>query len=500
MTAPLIELRDVSKSFGGVRALAGVSLAIGRGEIHCLAGENGSGKSTLIKIIAGVHRPDEGTLRIDGDEVTTLDPITAIGHGVQVIYQDFSLFPALTVAENLALPSEVQARRRLVSWSGVRKRARAALARLGVAIDLAATVETLTTAERQLVAIARALISAPRLLIMDEPTTALTGREVARLFAIVRDIQAQGIAVLFVSHKMREMLDISERITVLRNGAVVAEGAADGFDEATLTRAMTGQDFAAQSYRWTRQDARPARLELRGLAVPGVLAPIDAAFHAGEIIGITGLLGSGRTDLALTLFGMRPEYQGEIRIDGTPVALRSVAAAIAAGLAYVPEDRLTEGLFLTQSIHRNLLATSYAAMTRHLLIDFARAHADADADAMMEQMRITTRNGDLPVVALSGGNQQRVLIGRWLMGMARVLILNGPTVGVDIGSKADIHARIRERAREGDLAVLLISDDLPEIIQTCNRVLVMHRGRLVEECDTAALTDTGMAEKLKALS
>ncbi len=498
MTAPLIELRDVSKSFGGVRALAGVSFAIGRGEIHCLAGENGSGKSTLIKIIAGVHRPDAGTLRIDGRAVATLDPITAIGHGVQVIYQDFSLFPALTVAENLALPSEVRARRRLVSWSGVRKLARAALARLGVAIDLAATVETLTTAERQLVAIARALMSAPRLLIMDEPTTALTGREVARLFAIVRDIQAQGIAVLFVSHKMREMLEISERITVLRNGAVAAEGAADGFDEVALTRAMTGQDFAAQSYRWMPHAGRAARLELRGLALPGVLAPIDTTVEAGEIVGITGLLGSGRTDLALTLFGMRPHYHGEIRIDGTPVALRSVAAAINAGLAYVPEDRLTEGLFLTQSIHRNLLATSYDAMTRHLFIDFARARAAADA--MMAEMQITTRNGDLPVAALSGGNQQRVLIGRWLMGKARILILNGPTVGVDVGSKAGIHERIRELAREGDLAVLLISDDLPEIVQTCNRVLVMHRGRLVEECDAAALTDTALAEKLKALA
>ncbi|MGC8525085.1 MAG: sugar ABC transporter ATP-binding protein [Acidibrevibacterium sp.] len=498
MTAPLIELHDVSKSFGGVRALAGVSLAIGQGEIHCLAGENGSGKSTLIKIIAGVHRPDAGTLRIDGREVAALDPITAIGHGVQVIYQDFSLFPALSVAENLALPSEVHARRRFVSWSGVRALARAALARLGVTIDLAATVETLTTAERQLVAIARALMSAPRLLIMDEPTTALTGREVARLFAIVRDIQAQGIAVLFVSHKMREMLEISERITVLRNGAVAAAGAASGFDEVTLTRAMTGQDFATQAYRWTPHDGGAARLELRSLAVPGVLAPIDAAVHSGEIVGITGLLGSGRTDLALTLFGMRPHYQGEIRIDGAPVAVRDVAAAIKAGVAYVPEDRLTEGLFLSRSIHRNLLATSYDAMTRHLFIDFARARTHADA--MMRQMRITTEDGTLPVASLSGGNQQRVLIGRWLMGKARILILNGPTVGVDVGSKAGIHERIRDLAREGDLAVLLISDDLPEIIQNCNRVLIMHRGRLVEACDTAALSETALAEKLKALT
>lgn len=498
MTAPLIELHDVSKSFGGVRALAGVSLAIGPGEIHCLAGENGSGKSTLIKIIAGVHRPDAGTLRIDGRAVAALDPITAIGHGVQVIYQDFSLFPALTVAENLALPSEVRARNRVVSWSRVRALARASLARLGVAIDLEAAVETLTTAERQLVAIARALISAPRLLIMDEPTTALTGREVERLFAIVRDIQAQGIAVLFVSHKMREMLDISERITVLRNGAVAAAGAAREFDEVALTRAMTGQDFAADAYRWTGHAAGAARLELRGLAVPGVLAPIDAALHAGEIVGIAGLLGSGRTDLALALFGMRPHYQGEIRIDGTPVELRGVPAAIAAGLAYVPEDRLTEGLFLTQSIHRNLLATSYAALTRRLLVDFPRARAAADA--MMAQMRITTSDGDAPVAALSGGNQQRVLIGRWLMGKARVLILNGPTVGVDVGSKAGIHERLRDLARAGDLAVLLISDDLPEIIQTCNRVLIMHRGRLVEACDTATLTDTALAEKLKVLA
>lgn len=492
-----IELHDINKRFGGVQALAGVSLTIAAGEIHCLAGENGSGKSTLIKIIAGVYRPDSGTLRID-DDAAPLTPIAAINHGVQVIYQDFSLFPTLSVAENLALPSELRARRRLVSWSGVRKLAAAALARLGVAIDLDASVETLSIAERQLVAIARALMSEPRLLIMDEPTTALTGREVARLFAIVRDIQAQGIAVLFVSHKMREMLEISERITVLRNGSVAAAGFAHAFDEAALTRAMTGHDITAQSYRWRPRHDRAPRLELRGLALPGVLAPIDLALRAGEIVGVTGLLGSGRSDLALTLFGLRPRYQGEIRIDGRLVHLRSVAAAIASGLAYVPEDRLTEGLFLTQSIHRNLLATSYAALAPYGIIYSAQARARADA--MMREMDITATDGNQSVIALSGGNQQRVLIGRWLMGEARVLILNGPTVGVDVGSKAGIHQHIRALAEEGDLAVLMISDDLPEIVQNCNRVLIMHRGRVVEECAAALLSDAALGEKLKALA
>ncbi|UPG74682.1 sugar ABC transporter ATP-binding protein (plasmid) [Roseomonas gilardii subsp. gilardii] len=487
MTAPLIELRHIGKSFAAVRALDDVSLTIGQGEIHCLAGENGSGKSTLIKVISGVWQPDQGEILIDGQKAESMTPRSAIAHGVQVIYQDFSLFGNLTVAENLALSTELQARRSLVSWRRVRAIAEAATARLGVELDLDALVETLPTAGRQLVAIARALMSDPRLLIMDEPTTALTGREVEALFRVVRDIQSRGIAVLFVSHKMREMLEISERLTVIRSGRVVAAGPIAEFNEAAITRAMTGQDIATEGYRWAGSASVPV-LEVNGLGIPGQLQDISLRVMPGEIVGISGLLGSGRTELALALFGMKPGHAGEVRLNGRPVRLDSVQAAIAEGVAYVPEDRLTEGLFLTQTIDRNILATSHERLSRWGVI--RRDAAARDAAATIREMAIATPTGDRPVTQLSGGNQQRVVIGRWLLNDPRLLILNGPTVGVDVGSKAGIHRKIRDLARERGLGVLMISDDLPELVDNCNRILVLHRGRLVSDLPAEA-TDEG---------
>ena len=497
MPEPLLELRQVSKHFAGVRALDEVSLRIERGVIHCLAGENGSGKSTIIKVISGVHAPDGGEIRFDGERVPHLTPMEAIARGVQVIYQDFSLFGNLTVAENLALGTELRARRKVVSWPRVRQVAKEAVQRLGVELDLDAEVSTLPTAGRQLVAIARALMADARLLIMDEPTTALTGKEVETLFALVRELRSRGIAVLFVSHKMREMLEISERITVLRNGKLVAAGPTQDFTESSITRAMTGHDIDGQGYRWEDTGA-PPRLELRGLEVPGRLHGIDLTVRPGEIVGVSGLLGSGRTDLALALFGMLPDQRGEVRLDGAPARLRTPQEAIARGVAYVPEDRLTEGLFLGQSIDRNLLASIYERLAPHRFID--RRRARAAAAGMIRDMQVVTPSGEKPVIQLSGGNQQRVLIGRWLLTEARLLILNGPTVGVDVGSKAGIHARIRELARARGLGVLMISDDVPELVQNCNRILVMHRGRLVGEVDAATATEDTITDRLRALT
>ena len=499
MPPPLLALRDVSKNFAGVQALRHVSLAIAPGEIHCLAGENGSGKSTLIKIMSGVNQPDAGEIEIDGGIVAGLTPREAIAHGVQVIYQDFSLFGNLTVAENLALGSELRDRRRIVNWRRIRMHARTAADRLGVALDLDANVDSLPTSGRQLVAIARALMADPRLLIMDEPTTALTGREVERLFTVVRDIQSRGIAVLFVSHKMREMLDISERLTVIRNGEVVTAGPIADYDEAAITRAMTGSDIAEEPFRFTpaAQDAQPA-LDVQHLTVEGELEDVSLAIMPGEIVGVAGLLGSGRTELALALFGMRPAYRGSISLHGSRVRLANPQQAIAGGVAYVPEDRLTEGLFMLQSIDRNLLATSYAALSRYGLVDARRA--EAEAAGMLRDMAIATPSGARPVMQLSGGNQQRVVIGRWLMRKPSLLILNGPTVGVDVGSKAGIHRKIRDLARERGLAVLMITDDIPELVANCNRIAVMHRGRLVDMLDAAATSDAALSDRLGALT
>jgi simple sugar transport system ATP-binding protein len=498
MSSPLIELRHISKHFAGVKALDDVSLAIAPGEIHCLAGENGSGKSTIIKVMSGVYRPDDGDIVIDGAQVRSLTPISAIAHGVQVIFQDFSLFGTLTVAENLALSTELRERRQVVNWRRVRKVAEEAVARLGVQLDLDADLDTLPTSGRQLVAIARALMSNPRLLIMDEPTTALTRKEVEALFDIVRDIQSRGISILFVSHKMREMLEISERITVLRNGRVVGEGPTGQWDEVSITRAMTGHDPSDETYRWTRPtNPAPPRLETRGFGAPGLFSDVNLAIYPGEIVGLSGLLGAGRTELAMALFGMYPAYHGSIRIDGRNVRLDSVQEAIAQGIAYVPEDRLSEGLFLTQTINRNLLASSYGNLARRGFIDFAQAQ-DRSA-AMIRDMQIATATGDRPVMELSGGNQQRVVIGRWLMNDARIMVLNGPTVGVDVGSKAGIHRKIRDLAAGAGLAVLMISDDVPELVQNCSRVLLMHRGRITEDLPTSEITEAMVADRLKAL-
>ena len=498
MADGLIELRHVSKRFAGILALDKVSLIVRRGEIHCLAGENGSGKSTIIKIMSGVYQPDEGDILIDGEPVKHLTPAASVQRGIQVIYQDLSLFGNLSVAENLAVNGYLRERRKMVRWSETRKVARAALDRLGVDIKLDAEVESLPTSAKQLVAIARALMAEARILIMDEPTTALTRNEVDRLLEITRAIQRDGIAVLFVSHKMREVLEISERLTVMRNGRTVVEGPIADFTEASITRHMTGRDLSHELYRPPAgQDDAPLRLDVRGLTVPGAVEGVDLALRSGDIIGLSGLIGGGRTELALALFGMRPDHGGAIRIDGREVRLGSVSEAIGHGIAYVPEDRLTEGLFLTQSVARNILVSSLDAVTSGLTID--RDRAKTVSDEMIEAMQIATPSGETPVGSLSGGNQQRVVLARWLLTKARLLILNGPTVGVDVGSKAEIHRMIRDLAVGQGLAVLMISDDAPELLQHCNAIILMHRGRFVDRFESGAASEDTLSNALKQL-
>ncbi|RAZ84479.1 sugar ABC transporter ATP-binding protein [Cereibacter johrii] len=497
MSDTLIELRNIGKRFGGVRALDGVSLAIRPGEIHCLAGENGSGKSTVIKVMSGIYTPEEGEILIDGRPVGRLDPIRAVQHGVQVIYQDFSLFGNLTVAENLALNTYVLEGRRRMDWRRARAMAVEVLARIGVDIDPDAEVGTLPTSGRQVVAIARAILARARLIIMDEPTTALTRHEVDALFAIVRDLQAQGIAVLFVSHKMREMLEISERLTVFRNGRKVAEGPMSDFDEAAITHAMTGLSLTDDPYRPALPPGPPL-LEVRRLSVPGSVQDIDLSLRPGEIVGISGLIGSGRTELARALFGMEPGMTGTIRLGGREIHPRSVQEAIALGIAYVPEDRLTEGLFLPQSIERNLVVSILERLRRGPFLD-TRAVREKTL-GMFRDMQIAAPSPETAVGNLSGGNAQRVMLGRWLLTGARVLILNGPTVGVDVGSKATIHRIIRDLAQREGLGVLMISDDVPELVTNCNRIHVMHRGRFVADLDGSGMTEDRINDALKTLN
>ncbi len=496
MANDIIRAVDIEKSFAGVAVLKKASLAIGPGEIHCLAGENGCGKSTLIKVISGVYRHDAGRVELNGRLYDKLEPIAAIREGVQVIYQDFSLFPNLTVAENLAINHQVEQGAKLVSWGEMRRVARQCLAQIDVDIPLGKNVEELTVADRQLVAISRALLNNARLIIMDEPTTALTRKEVDALFAIIRRLKERGISTLFVSHKMREMLEVSEKITIMRNGQVVAGGPIAGFDEAAITRHMTGRDLADAKFAWPGGSSGEPLFKLENFTRDGYFYDINLELQPGEIVGVTGLLGSGRDKLALAMFGSEPATSGRAYRDGREVRLKSIQDAIAAGLAYVPEDRLTEGLFLDQSIERNMLVTTYDKFKKFLgLLDSRRIRERVGE--LIRDYGIVAANPGNPVRSLSGGNAQRVILARWMNSEAAVLVLNGPTVGVDVGSKFEIHRKLREVAA-GGVGIVMFSDDSHELAVNCNRVLFIHKGRLAGEESTEHLNENAISERLKS--
>lgn len=491
---PYLELKDICKDFSGVRALDGANLSVAPGEIRCLVGENGSGKSTLIKIVAGVVHHDSGEIRINGHSFSRLHPIDAIREGIQVIFQDFSLFPNLTVAENMAMNTLLAERRRLVTRRRIRDIAEEALSRLGVELDPEALVEDLPVASKQLVAIGRALLQNARLIIMDEPTAALTRPEVRRLLEIIRALKERNIATLFVSHKLDEVMDVSEQITVLRNGRVVADEPRAAFDAARLVFCMTGRRIAQSRRRAAPERTDIPLLSLRHLSRRGSFRDVSFDLWPGEILGVTGLLGSGRTELALALFGMEPATEGEIRIEGRKVSIRNIHDALQNGLGYVPEDRLTEGLFLSKSLADN----AAAGMARRLAGRFGLLPPRTIlrfGEDWIRRLHISAPSASVPVRNLSGGNQQRVVLARWIALSPKVLVLNGPTVGVDIGSKSEIHAILEDLAAKG-MGILIMSDDIPEVLHNCNRILLMKRGRIVEEFDGAATDENELARKL----
>jgi simple sugar transport system ATP-binding protein len=491
--APLIALDGITKTYSGITALADAGFTIAAGEAVCLAGENGSGKSTLIKILAGVEQPDSGEIRIGGSVQGALNPRLSAAAGIMVIFQDFSLFPNLSVAENIAFSIELGRRSKLFNAARVREVARRTLARVGVDIDPDAAVETLTVAHKQLVAICRALASDARLIIMDEPTTALTEREVRALLDIIRRLKADGVAVLFVSHKLAEVLEVCEKVVVLRNGRKVAEGPANTFDAASLTRHMTGRDVAEQPPEPLGATAL-LLMQVRGLSKQGAFDAVSFDLRAGEVLGISGLLGSGRTALAKALFGLVAPEAGTIDLAGKSIPLGDPLAAATAGIGYVPEDRLTEGLFLTQSIVRNVAIGRLDAHGRRGgLLELAAMWGEA-AD-WLRKLSVKAPQIEAPVRSLSGGNQQRVVLARWLARAPQVLVLNGPSVGVDVGSKSDIHGIIRDLSAQG-LGVIVISDDLPELLTTCHRILVMKSGRITDELFGTDTTETDLAHRL----
>ncbi|MFI6948091.1 sugar ABC transporter ATP-binding protein [Streptomyces sp. NPDC050422] len=482
---PVLALEGVSKSFGAVRALRGVSLRLYAGEAHALAGENGAGKSTLIKALAGVHRPDAGTVLLDGEPVEFHGPADARDAGVAVIYQEPTLFPDLSVAENIFVGRQPRRSLGRVDHRAVRRAAADLFERLGVDLDPDQPARGLSIADQQLVEIAKALSFDARVLIMDEPTAALTGSEVARLFGVVRTLRAEGAAVLFISHRLEEIFALCQRVTTLRDGAWISSEPLEGLSEDDLVRRMVGRDLD-ELYPKQRTEVGEVALRVSRLTREGVFTDVSFAVRRGEIVGLAGLVGAGRSEVARAVFGVDRFDAGEVEVLGRKLRSGAPSVAMAAGLALVPEDRRAQGLVMDMSIERNIGLTGFATTTRAGLMNRA-AERDRAVDWAVKLQVKYARLADV-VGTLSGGNQQKVVLAKWLATSPQVLIVDEPTRGIDVGTKAEVHRLLSSLAAEG-VAVLMISSDLPEILGMADRVLVMHEGRLAAEIPRSEVTE-----------
>ncbi|MFB7527001.1 sugar ABC transporter ATP-binding protein [Streptomyces sp. NPDC056178] len=483
--APVLALSDVSKSFGAVRALQDVSLSLRPGEVHALAGENGAGKSTLIKTLAGVHRPDGGQVLLDGRPVVFHGPADARAAGIAVIYQEPTLFPDLSIAENIFMGRQPRRGLGRIDHRAVREATEGLMRRLGVDLSPDRPARGLSIADQQIVEIAKALSFDARVLIMDEPTAALTGGETARLFSVVRTLRDQGAAVLFISHRLDEIFELCERVTTLRDGHLISSGPLTGLTEDDLVRRMVGRDLEDL---YPKQDAAvgDVALSVGRLTREGVFRDVSFEVRRGEIVALAGLVGAGRTEVAQAVFGVDRADTGEVRVAGTVLRLGSPAAAMAAGLALVPEDRRQRGLVMELSIERNIGLTGLGEVRRGGLVRRALEHERAADWAVRLRLKYS-RLADA-VGVLSGGNQQKVVLAKWLATEPSVLIVDEPTRGIDVGTKAEVHRLLSSLAADG-LAVLMISSDLPEVIGMADRVLVMREGRLVAELPRGGATE-----------
>lgn len=489
MSEYFLEIHGVSKSFQAVQALDQVELRVKPGEIKCLAGENGCGKSTLIKIISGVYTPDCGEIVIKGKSYTSLTPTQSIAAGIQVIYQDFSLFPNLTVAENIAMEYNLFHKKKLVSKKRNRELARQVVDEIGVPLDLDAEVKNLSVGEKQVVAICRALLLDAELIIMDEPTTALTAKEVAALYKIIEGLKAKGIALIFVSHKLDEVLAVAETLCILRDGKNVVDGPKENFDKTKISHYMTGRDVVFTPFE--PKELGEVIFQAEDLNLAGAFTNINFSLRRGEVLGITGLLGSGRTELAEAIFGLRHLDSGKLTLFGEELHLKGGDSAVNAGIGYLPEDRLTQGLFLNVEIERNISAGIIRKFSQNLLGVMDKGGLHQEVVNQVENLQIKLGNLQNPVSSLSGGNQQRVVLAKWLAIGPKVLLLNCPTVGVDVGSKQNIHETIKSLAEQG-IGMIVISDDLPEILSVCSRVLVMNKGHFTGEYKAMDLDETAL--------
>jgi ribose transport system ATP-binding protein len=490
---PVLQLVDVSKRYGGVRALERASFACAEGRIHALLGENGAGKSTLIKVMAGVVQPDEGRLVLAGRERRFAHPQDAVAAGIACIFQELSLLPDLSVADNICITNPPR-RFGLIDRRAQRRIAEAALARAGAEdIHPLAPVSSLPLSRRQLVEIAKALARDPRILILDEATSALAAADVQRVFALLRRLRDEGLAIVYISHRMREIAELADDCSVYRNGSRVATFEAGTRTDAQVVEMMIGRDIA---HAFPPKPPAPAAgtapaIEVRGLAWTDRLQDIDLAVRPGEIVGLGGLDGQGQRELFLALFGVLRGTTGEVRVAGAPVRTRGPRQARSQrlGIALVPEDRKTDGLLLPMSVNDNLSLAALDRLSRGGVLDLSAERAAVDR--MVRRLAIKVADREDAVGTLSGGNQQKVVIGKWLLTAPRILLLNDPTRGIDVGTKQEIYALVRELAAEG-AAVLLYSTDYAELIGCCDRVAVFYGGRIVRWLEGEALTERAL--------
>jgi rhamnose transport system ATP-binding protein len=494
----LLEVRDVTKSFGAVAAVQGVSFPLYGGEAHALVGENGAGKSTIVKMLAGVHRPDTGTLRVHGTDVEFTGPADAKAAGIAVIYQEPTLFPDLSVAENIAMGNQPLTRLRQIDRKAMQATAERLFRRLGVHIDPTRPARGLSIADQQLVEIAKALnlpaaetpgkdptTSEARILIMDEPTAALSAVEVERLFAVVRSLRDEGAAILFISHRFEEITALCERITIMRDGKHVTTEPIAGLSVDDMIRRMVGRDLSAL---FPKQTVEPGEvlLEVDGLGREGVFRDISFSVRAGEIVALAGLVGAGRSEVMQAVFGVDPYDTGTVKVGGKRLKPGSPRAAMAAGMALVPEDRRQQGLVMELSIERNVTLPRARKLARFgLLVGGTERRA-----AATWTQRLQTKLGRLSdaVGTLSGGNQQKVVLAKWLSTGPRLLIVDEPTRGIDVGTKAEVHRLMSSLAADG-LAVVMVSSELPEVLGMADRVIVLREGRVAAELSRAEATE-----------
>jgi len=489
---PLLQMRGISKAFPGVQALEDVSLEVAPGEVVALVGENGAGKSTLIKILSGCYRADAGEITLDGRRLGHYSPHQAQRFGISVIYQEFNLAPPLSAAENIFVGRQKRTRLGLVDFRRMRTDAQAVLDSLHLPLDSRRLVGTLSVAEQQMVEIAKAISLDAKIIVMDEPTAALTEHETRTLFDLVRRLRDQGVAVIYISHRLEEIFEIADRVVVLRDGRLaggmpVAEASVEG-----IVHLMVGRELTEMFHKERIERGEPV-LEVRGLArADSGLGDVNLTVHAGEIVALAGLVGAGRTEIARTIFGADRPDAGRIEVCGLGVRIRSPLDAIRAGVGLVTENRKEEGLFLILAVRENV---SSAGLGRLATADFIRFDAERDLVAsLIDQLRIRTPSQEQQVQFLSGGNQQKVILARWLALEPKVLILDEPTRGIDVGAKAEIYALMGEFARRG-VGIIMISSELPEVLGMGDRVLVVRGGTIVAEFDRAEATQEAVMHR-----